>query len=145
MIHFFLGAPVPQPESNGVTAKITFKSPKHVGMVYNFSTPWLGNGNNTESAMSDVESDGEEPEPESDQPTCGNCVSQQAENILSNAMIPLTIPLYNAAADKDIEGLENIHPDQVRDFLANELTWVAVSVSSHLSSHYRSKLTPVVL
>ncbi|KAK4663665.1 hypothetical protein QC763_610400 [Podospora pseudopauciseta] len=143
MVHFFLGAPVPQPESNGVTAKITFKSPKHVGMVYNFSTPWLGNGNNTESAMSDVESDREEPEPESDQPTCGNCVSQQAENILSNAMIPLTIPLYNAAADKDIEGLENIHPDQVRDFLANELTWVAVSTNGTIIPWERLPKTKV--
>ncbi|KAK0662965.1 putative tyrosinase [Cercophora samala] len=60
---------------------------------------------------------------------CGNCVSQQEENVLSNALIPLTIPLYNAAADKNTDGIESIRPDEVKDYLAGQLTWIAVTMN----------------
>jgi hypothetical protein len=94
-----------------MTAGITtlFKHPRHVGSVYNFSTP-----------MAVTVAGGV--------PKCSNCAKQHDDGVLSTALVPLTIPLYNAAADKEVEGLQNLSPSAVGPYLASQLSWVAVSV-----------------
>lgn len=107
-IHFFLGA-VPDSE---ITAGITrfFKHPRHVGCVYNFSSP-----------MDAVAAGGA--------PRCANCTKQHDDGLLSTALVPLTIPLYNAAVDTSVPDIQHLSPDVVGPYLANQLSWVAVSTS----------------
>jgi len=102
-------------EVNGsVSAFIKHPSWRHVGSVFNFSTP-LNNLADDEETASEV-------------PTCPNCAKQHDEGVLSTAMVPLTIALYHAAADQEIGGLNSLGPDDVASYLANQLSWVAVSV-----------------
>ncbi|MCJ1261407.1 hypothetical protein MMC22_001271 [Lobaria immixta] len=107
-IHFFLGA-VPHSE---ITAGITnlFKHPRHVGSVYNFSSP-----------MRAVAAGGA--------PRCANCAKQHDDGLLSMALVPLTIPLYNAAADTNVPDIQHLSPNVVEPYLVNQLSWVAVSTN----------------
>lgn len=59
---------------------------------------------------------------------CDNCAKQQHDGVLSTALVPLTIPLYNAAADTSIPDIQHLSPDVVEVYLADQLRWVAISV-----------------
>ena len=67
---------------------------------------------------------------------CANCSKQHDDGVLSTAQVPLTIPLYYAAASTSIQGIEGFNPGQVEPYLANQLHWVAVSVRSLQSIVY---------
>jgi len=59
-------------------------------------------------------------------PKCSNCAKQHDDGVLSTALVPLTIPLYNAAIDEEVKGLQNLSLIAVGPYLASQLSWVAV-------------------
>ncbi len=104
-IHFFFGG-TPEPEV--ITTTSLLQHPNHVGMVYTFS-----------SRIAAVEGG---------PARCANCEEQRDDDVLSQASIPLTIPLYNAAVDETIDSIWRLAPEAVEPYLTNQLTWVALAV-----------------
>jgi len=103
-IHFFLGAP---PSASDVAAgqASLIQLPRHVGLVYTFS----GSYGRRDGAA----------------PSRANCEKQQGAGALARASVPLTIPLYCAAADREIPHLGS---SAVQPYLKDNLSWIAVSV-----------------
>jgi hypothetical protein len=108
-IHFFLGLP-PSPSNVAGQASI-LQFPHHVGLVYTFSG---GYGRRDGTA-----------------PSCGNCEKQQVAGALARASVPLTIPLYCAAAAREIPHLGS---SVVQPYLKDNLSWIAVSVGYSCSN-----------
>ncbi|KAF3015587.1 hypothetical protein E8E14_008401 [Neopestalotiopsis sp. 37M] len=104
-IHFFLG----DVDSSDVASTNNYAThPKHVGSVYNFSTP-LG------------------PSEPGQPPSCENCVQQRDAGMLSLAQIPLTIPLYHEAASPTNDEINHLGTSEVEQYLTSQLNWIAVS------------------
>lgn len=107
-IHFFLDDNISESKL-GTRVVDTYGHPRHVGSVYNFSTP-------IRAASTEGPS------------KCANCEQQRDDGVLSTAQVPLTIPLYTAAASDAVPEIENLAPEVVEEFLTKHLTWIAVSV-----------------
>ncbi|MCJ1463962.1 hypothetical protein MMC07_002572 [Pseudocyphellaria aurata] len=74
--------------------------PNQIGMVYTFSSG-------------------------TDDARCANCKDQKDQGLLSTAQIHLTVPLLKYARDPAERGINNLIPDEVRNYLSANLTWKA--------------------
>lgn len=102
-IHFFFGK-VEDATINNSPLGAEYL-PEHVGSIHNFSASM-----------------------QFDEPTCANCVRQTEEGALSTALVPLTVPLYQAALSQTFD-VDAITPEQAEEFLKVALTWKVTNVS----------------
>ena len=60
---------------------------------------------------------------------CSNCADQRSQGALSQALLPLTIPLYHLAQDAQFAPVPDLLSDTVMRVLIQGLTWFATDVS----------------
>lgn len=124
-IHFFLGAPPPQTPGKAGSRTALTKHPRHVGSVYNFSTPI-----SSASAGQPIIQ-------------CDNCKKQHDDGVLSAAQVPLTIPLHFLAGDERVTDINTMDPRAVGSYLEKELSWVAVTTGGDVVPWDRLSKTKV--
>lgn len=59
---------------------------------------------------------------------CANCEQQRDSGLLSTALVPLTIPVYQAFTDGTVTDVSDLRKDNVEPYLKDNLNWVAVRV-----------------
>jgi len=70
-----------------------------------------------------------------DEPTCANCARQTEEEVISTALVPLTVPLYEATHSQTF-GVDVITPEEAEKFLTAALTWKVMNViQSSIDQH----------
>ncbi|EQB47725.1 hypothetical protein CGLO_13112 [Colletotrichum gloeosporioides Cg-14] len=117
-IHFFFGLPPTQDEISTGTRSVQ-QFPRHVGSLFTFSSP-IGAVDGQSGEL----------------PHCVNCAQQRDDGTLSRASVPLTIPLYSDAVNRNINGITNLKPEHVSSYLASKrgLSWLAVSTDGQVIS-----------
>lgn len=121
-IHFYVGSGgdqiVPAPGTGPGLHVVPSAHPHHVGSVNTFSFSYRAHN-------------------EGGEVQCSNCARQAEEGVLSTAQIPLTANLYGMAASNEFPGLSDLAPHSVKEYLRENLLWVARSVSSVFTSSAR--------